>query len=66
MLEQAQTKGLFTAFPDAEAEGSGPSKSQLKKMAKAQAAKDAKAKKASGGADANANDGANKNQQKKP
>ena len=36
LLEQVQRKGLFTTFPDLDAEGSGPSKRQLKKMAKAQ------------------------------
>jgi len=37
-----QLKGLFTSFPDLETEGSGPSKRQLKKMAKAQATKEQK------------------------
>lgn len=51
MLEQAQSKGLFTAFPDLSPEAAAPSKAQLKKMAKAQAIKDAKAgkKTATGG-----------------
>ena len=47
---------MFTSFPNVEEEGEGPSKSQLKKMAKAQAAKDAKAKKATGGEAAAGND----------
>jgi hypothetical protein len=42
LLEQVQPKGLFTSFPDLDTEGSGPSKRQLKKMAKAQEAKDKK------------------------
>ena len=48
MLEQVQRKGIFTTFPDLEAEGSGPSKRQLKKAAKAA---EQKAKKAEGGKD---------------
>ena len=49
MLEQVQSKSLFTSFPNADEEGSGPSKRALAKMAKAQAAKDKKAQKAAGG-----------------
>jgi hypothetical protein len=43
LLEQVQAKGLFTSFPDENAEP--PSKAQLKKLAKLQAAKEAKDKK---------------------
>ena len=43
MLEQVQAKGIFTTFPDENAEG--PSKSELKKLAKMQAAADKKAAK---------------------
>jgi len=57
MLEQVQLKGVFTTFPNAETEGSGPSKRQLKKMAKAQEAK------ASKKAGANDNEAANKKPQ---
>jgi len=43
LFEQVKTKGIFTSFPDESQEG--PSKAQLKKLAKIQAAKDAKDKK---------------------
>ena len=43
MLELAHQKALFVAFPDENVEG--PSKAQLKKLAKLQAVKDAKEKK---------------------
>ena len=46
MLEQVQAKGVFTTFPDENAEG--PSKSELKKLAKMQAAADKKAAKKAG------------------
>jgi hypothetical protein len=40
------SKGIFTSFPDESQEG--PSKAQLKKLAKIQAAKEAKDKKKAG------------------
>ena len=49
MLEQVQSKGIFTDFPDLSPEAAAPSKSQLKKLAKLQATKDAKAGKNAGG-----------------
>lgn len=49
MLELVHSKNLFVPFPDENAEG--PSKAQLKKLAKLQAAKDAKEKKKAGGAE---------------
>lgn len=63
MLEQVQAKQLFTTFPDAATESEGPSKSQLKKLAKAQALKDKKAGKPAGGDQAPA-DGEKKQKQK--
>jgi len=47
LLSQVQAKSLFTPFPDEHAEG--PSKAQLKKLAKIEAAKAAKEAKKAGG-----------------